>query len=169
MSWTSVLLGSRAASIVLILEVFLRLQHFPQLFLKTLKNTCLSNAGIQLPFRPEVYAETLTFLRACLVLSSGSLPHLDDLRNPQMYGPKVTVFLAGCSPINPPQTVVADSLEFGERLMRATQGPAQAQFLLQLAGCSPALSFKWFEGKLAWIRGLLANTRLVSIYLQPEK
>ena len=111
--------------------------------------------GVQLPFRPEVYAEVLAFLRACLVLSSGALPHLEELRNPQTYGPRVTGFLAGCAAAN----VVPQSLEFGEQLMRATQGPAQAQYLLQLTGCSPVLSFQWFESKLAWIRGLLGNTR----------
>ena len=82
---------------------------------------------MQLPFRPEIYSEVLTFLRACLINSSGPLPALDELRNPQAYAPQVTRFLHNNS------EVVQEFLQFGEQLMRATQGPSQAQFLTQVS------------------------------------
>jgi len=109
--------------------------------------------GVVLPFRAEVYAEMLNFLRVCLINSAGPLPYLEALRNPLEFAPKVTSFLQAND------SVVVKFLEFAERLMKATQGEAQAQCLLQVAGCSPDIGAKFFREKLSWIKALLNNTR----------
>ena len=48
---------------------------------------------------------------------------------------------------------------FAELLMRATQGAAQAQCLLQLVGCMAEKVADHFKKKLGWIKGMLNNTR----------
>ena len=122
--------------------------------LKILSKHRLQIGGIALPFRPEIYAEMLNFLRMSLIYAAGSLPDFEMLSSPLESAPKVTNFLGKTD-----SALVTQFLEFAERLMQAKQGPAPAQALLQIVGCSPVLGSDYFAKKLNWIKGLLANTR----------
>ena len=117
--------------------------------------------GSSLAFQPSVYVEILNFLRMCLMFDSGFLPEKQDLSSPQSNAPKVSRFLLSIMDGSDEKSKrnIHQFIEFAESLMRATQGAAQAQCLLQLVGCTSEKVADHFKKKLGWIKGMLNNTR----------
>ena len=117
--------------------------------------------GNSLAFQPNVYVEILNFLRMCLMFDSGLLPEKEDLSSPQSDAPKVSKFLLSImdGSNEASKRSIQQFIEFAELLMKATQGAAQAQCLLQLVGCTSEKVADHFKKKLGWIKGMLNNTR----------
>ena len=114
--------------------------------------------GTTLAFQPSVYVEILNFLRMCLMYESGILPEKEELSSPQANAPKVSKYLIKVIE-GKDKGIIYQFIDFAELLMKATQGAAQAQCLLQLVGCASDKVADGFRKKLGWIKGMLNNTK----------
>ena len=116
--------------------------------------------GTTLAFEPNIYVEILNFLRMCLMHDSGFLPRRESLSNPQESAPMVNKYLAkAVHEDSQLKNSIFEFLDFTELIIRASQGAAQAQCLLQILGCFSDQAAERFQKKLGWIKGMLNNTR----------
>ena len=92
-----------------------------------------------LAYHPLVYTEILNYLRSCMIHSAGVTPEKDCLSLAQFAAPEISQLLKFLIESKAEgKAAVFKLVEFTELLLGATQGPAQAQCMLQLIGCTSA-------------------------------